>query len=227
MPLRATTAGDPYLKDVALAIRYAVDHGAKVMLLPSQNTLFPPVERKWIADALYYAEQHDVLAIVPVTESAQDLQKTTYYPNRKMIAGHELTNLMIVAPSDKLGKPSLKANYGKTELDIHAPGKEIYSAGVGNTYGLSTGTGMAAATLAGAAALVRSYFPKLTAAEVRELLNNTVTPMQDMEIEKTIVVNDRKVNDLFTYSDISISGGIVNVANAVKKVLQEKNSTRK
>lgn len=227
MPLRATTAGDPYLKDVALTIRYAVDHGAKVMLLPSQNTLFPPVERKWIADALYYAEQHDVLAIVPVTESAQDLQKTTYYPNRKMIAGHELTNLMIVAPSDKLGKPSLKANYGKTELDIHAPGKEIYSAGVGNTYGLSTGTGMAAATLAGAAALVRSYFPKLTAAEVRELLNNTATPMQDMEIEKTIVVNDRKVNDLFTYSDISISGGIVNVANAVKKVLQEKNSTRK
>ena len=86
---------------------------------------------------------------------------------------------------------------------------------------------MAAATLAGAAALVRSYFPKLTAAEVRELLNNTVTPMQDMEIEKTIVVNDRKVNDLFTYSDISISGGIVNVANAVKKVLQEKNSARK
>ena len=144
-----------------------------------------------------------------------------------MIAGHELTNLMIVAPSDKLGKPSLKANYGKTELDIHAPGKEIYSAGAGNTYGLSTGTGMAAATLAGAAALVRSYFPKLTAAEVRELLNNSVTPMQDMEIEKTIVVNDRKVNDLFTYSDISISGGIVNVANAVKKVLQEKNSTRK
>lgn len=51
--------------------------------------------------------------------------------------------------------------------------------------------------------------------------------MQDMEIEKTIVVNDRKVNDLFTYSDISISGGIVNVANAVKKVLLQKDVTGK
>lgn len=224
MPLRATTAGDPYLKDVALAIRYAADHGAKVMILPSQNTLYPSMERQWINDALLYAEQKDVLAIVPVTESSQNLAKTTYYPNRKMIPGHELGNLMVVAPSDKEGKPSLNANYGKDELDVHAPGHEVYTAGVGNTYGLGTGTGMAAATLAGAAALIRSYFPKLSAAEVRNLLIRSVTPMGDMEVEKTIVVNERKVQDLFTYSDISISGGIVNVANAVKEALRLSNA---
>lgn len=226
MPLRVATAGDPYLKDVALAMRYAVDHGAKVVVLPSQNTLFPASERSWIADALRYAEQKDVLVIAPVTESSQDLGHTLYYPNRFMIPGHELGNLMIVAPSDKEGKPSLSANFGRKELDIHAPGKEIYTAGVGNTYGLATGTGMAAASLAGSAALIRAYFPSLKAGDVRRLLNETATKPNDMEVEKTMVVNDRKVQDLFLYSDLCLSGGIVNVANAVKEAIKREQSKK-
>ena len=221
MPLRASTAGDPYLKDIALAIKYAVDHEAKIIVLPSQNTLYPAIERKWIEDALLYAEQKDVLIIAPVTESSQDMAHTLYYPNRFMIPEHELTNLMIVAPSDKEGRPSLRANFGRKELDIHAPGKEIYTAGVGNTYGLATGTGMAAASLAGVAALVRAYFPTMKAAEVRRLLNTTTTQMDDMEVEKAMIVNERKVQDLFFYSDICLSGGIVNAANAVKEAIKQ------
>ena len=146
---------------------------------------------------------------------------TLYYPNRFMIPEHELTNLMIVAPSDKEGRPSLRANFGRKELDIHAPGKEIYTAGVGNTYGLATGTGMAAASLAGVAALVRAYFPTMKAADVRRLLNTTATQMDDMEVEKAMIVNERKVQDLFFYSDICLSGGIVNAANAVKEAIKQ------
>ena len=133
---------------------------------------------------------------------------------------------MIVAPSDKEGKPSLSANFGRKELDIHAPGKEIYTAGVANTYGLATGTGMAAASLAGSAALIRAYFPSLKAGDVRRLLHETATKPNDMEVEKTMVVNDRKVQDLFLYSDLCLSGGIVNVANAVKEAIKREQSKK-
>mgnify|MGYP000767148809 CR=1 FL=1 len=97
--------GEPYLKDMALAIRYAVNHGADVILLPEQNSLYPEEQRQWVADALKEAEKKGALVIVPVWDLSVDMDKDEFFPNRKMRKDGELTNFMVVASSDKNGNP--------------------------------------------------------------------------------------------------------------------------
>ena len=97
--------GEPYLKDMALAIRYAVNHGADIILLPEQNSLYPEEQRQWVADALKEAEKKGALVIVPVWDLSVDMDKDEFFPNRKMRKDGELTNFMVVASSDKNGNP--------------------------------------------------------------------------------------------------------------------------
>lgn len=209
-------SGEPYLKDYALAIRYAVDHGADIIVLSEQNTLYPPQQKAWVSDALAYAEDKGVLVIVPVWELSRDLSKQTFYPNRFMIPGKELTNLMVVAASDKNGNPAMNANYGVQELDLFAPGIEIYSAYPGDTYKTGTGTGLSAATVAGVAALVKAYYPRLTAAQIRRILLENVTSRKDAEVEKGIEINGKTTQDLYLFGELCISGGIVNAYRSLQ-----------
>ncbi len=104
---------------------------------------------------------------------------------------------MVVASSDKNGNPVLNTNYGATALDIYAPGTDIYSSYMGDTYQKGTGEGMASATVAGVAALVKSYFPKLTGSQIRDILLKSVTSRKGVEVEKGIRVNDSPSQDLF------------------------------
>lgn len=207
--------GEPYLKDMALAIRYAVDKGAEIIVLPQQNTLYPPQQRRWMEEAILYAEAKGALIIVPVWELCHDLAKTTFYPNRQMIPGRELTNLMVVASSDKNGNPSMNANYGARELDLFAPGLDIHSTYPGDTYRTGSGTSFSSATVAGVAALIKSYFPKLTGAQIREILIESVTSRRGVEVEKGILVAGKRSQDLFLFEDLTLSGGIVNAYQAV------------
>lgn len=207
--------GEPYLKDMTLAIRYAISHGADVILLPEQNTLYPEAQKQWVAEALKEAEDKGALVIVPVWDLSVDMDREEFFPNRKMLKGHELTNFMTVASSDKKGNPVLATNYGKTSLDVYAPGTDIYSSYMGDTYQKGTGEGMAAATVAGVAALLKSYFPKLTGSQIRDILIKSVTSRKDVEVEKGIRVDESPSQDLFLFDDLCISGGIVNAYQAV------------
>lgn len=215
MTLRVATNGEPYLKDIALAIRYAVDHGADVILLPVQNSLYPEDQKKWIREALEYAESKGVLAITPAWEGSQDLSKDTYFPNRWMTGKKELTNLMVVSSSDKEGNPSMKSNYGAKEVDLYAPGIDIYSTYTGDTYQTGTGIGLAAATTVGVAALLKAYYPQLTGTQIRNVLLESVTSRKDVEVEKGIRVNGQASQDLFLFGDLCLSGGILNAYQAV------------
>lgn len=208
--------GEPYLKDYALAIRYAVDHGADIIVLGEQNTLYPPLQKKWMEDALEYAERKGVLVIVPVWELARDLSKHTFYPNRFMIPGKELGNLMVVASSDQNGNPSMQANYGMNELDLFAPGIDIYSSYIGDTYRTGSSTALSAATVAGVAALIKTYYPRLTGTQIRQILLKSVTSRKDAEVEKGIVINGNNTQDLFLFGDLCLSGGIINALQAVR-----------
>lgn len=207
--------GEPYMKDIALAIRYAVDHGADVIVLPQQSSLYPDAQKGWICEAMRYAEQKGTLVIVPVWEFACDLAKVTYFPNRWMDGGEELTNLMVVAASDKDGNPSINSNYGAKELDLFAPGMDIYTTYMGDTYNVGSGTGMAAAMVAGVAALVKAYYPDLTGAQIREILLESVTSRKGVEVEKGIVVGENITQDLFLFEDLCLSEGILNAYQAV------------
>ena len=215
MTLRVAANGEPYLKDIALAIRYAVDHQADIIMLPVQNTLYPEDQKKWISEALEYAESKGVFCVTPAWEGAQDLAVETYYPNRWMTGKKELTNLMVVCSSDKNGKPSMNSNYGAKEVDLYAPGMEIYSTYTGDTYQSGTGLGLAAATTVGVAALIKAYYPHLTGTQIRNILLETVTSRKDAEVEKGIVVDGKPTQDLFLFGDLCLSGGIINAYQAV------------
>lgn len=208
-------AGEPYLKDIALAIRYAVNHGADVIFLSQQNTLYPEEQKQWVADALKEAEKKGILVVVPVWDFSADLDKETYYPNRKMCKEGELTNLMVVAASDAKGNPVLNTNYGATSVDLYAPGTQIYSSYMGDTYQMGSGEGLASATVVGVAALLKSYFPKLTGSQIRDILLKSVTSRKGVEVEKGIRVNDSPSQDLFLFDDLCVSGGIVNAYQAI------------
>lgn len=208
--------GDPYLKDLALAIRYAVDHKADIVVLPGQNTLYPEAQKGWISEALRYAESKGVLVIVPALENSVDLSEYEFYPNRRMAGEKELTNLMVVSASDKHGNPSMNSNYGKKEVDLYAPGVDIYTTYVGDTYQTGKGSGLAASTTAGVAAMIKSYYPQLSGCQIRELLLKHVTPRAEAEVEKGIrLKSGQKSQDLFLFGDLCISGGILNAYQAI------------
>lgn len=208
--------GEPYLKDMALAMRYAVDHGASVIVLPQQNTLYPEDQKQWMSEAIRYAEGKGVLVIVPVHELSRDLGEDTFFPNRWMDGGKEFTNLMTVGMSDKNGMPSANSNFGAKELDIFAPGMKVLSTCTGDTYQYGNGVPMAAATVAGVAALIKTYYPKLTGSQIRDIMLKSVTARQGVELEKNVQREGKKYVDLFLFEQLCLSGGIVNALEAVK-----------
>lgn len=119
----------------------------------------------------------------------------------------------------------MDTNYGANTLDIYAPGTDIYSAYMGDTYRTGTGEGLAAATVAGVATLIKSYFPKLTGSQIRDILLKSVTSRKGVEVEKGIRVDDRPSQDLFLFDDLCISGGIVNAYQAILEA-EKMNSQR-
>ena len=207
--------GEPYLKDMALAIRYAVDHKASVIVLPQQNSFYPETQKQWMIDAIRYAEEKGVLVIVPTWEMAMDLQETPFYPHRWMDGEKELTNLLVTGVSDRDGMPSAESNFGQT-LDLFAPGKQVLSACTGDTYQFGTGSSMASSIVAGVAALIKTYYPKLTGSQIRDILMNTVTSRKGVEVEKNVRKGQGRQVDLYLFEQLCKSAGIVNACEAVK-----------
>jgi subtilisin family serine protease len=213
--------GEPYMKDMALAIRYAVEQGADIIQLGATNRLFPRHQSHWVEEALRYAEQRNVLVVIPVRDLSSNLDDFPFYPNRNLSTG-TLSNIITVAASDSLGNPFLWANFSETELDIFAPGVEIKSAMPGNRYAIDSGSAYAAAMVTGVAAFIKNYFPQITPAQMRQLLIDTVTDRSDAEVEKQYratagSMRGRIATDLFLFSDLCVSGGILNAERAIKE----------
>lgn len=216
MPLKVyPKEGDPFYKDIALAIRYATDHNADVIVLGMPNLICPPTEAKWMNDALVYAEKKGVLVISPVWDTSEDLSKVNYYPNRHLSSGKDLGNFISVAASDEKGNPVKTTSFGKTELDFYAPGMNISTTYPGSTYRISSGSLPAASVAAGVAGLIKSYYPNLTGTQLRNLLLKSVTTRPGVEVEKTVRTGKNNVTDLYLLKDLCISGGIINAYQAV------------
>lgn len=132
-----------------------------------------------------------------------------------MTKDSELTNLMVVASSDEKGNPVMNTNYGATTVDLYAPGTNILSSYMGDTYQKATGEGLATATVAGVAALLKTYFPKLTGSQLRDILLKSVTSRKGVEVEKGIIIKNQASQDLFLFDDLCIAGGIVNAYQAI------------
>lgn len=205
--------GELILKDVALSIRYAVDNGASIILLEAQNSIYPQQQKAWVTSAIEYANSKGVLVIVPTMDASCDLTTEICYPNRLM-GEKELTNLMVVSGSDRMGNPILQSNFSDKFVDLYAPGSEMISTYIGDLYSTTNGSILSGATVAGVAALIKSYFPSLTGAQIRKILIDNCTSRKGVEVEKAFRLNGEIKQDIYLFDQLCVSGGIVNAYDA-------------
>lgn len=212
MSVRAVPDGDERDKDVALAIRYAVDNGAKVVNMSFGKSWSP--YRHWVFDAIKYAEKNDVLLVHAAGNDSKDIDVKDNWPNDSSdkvveIADNVLT-IGAISVNNSENLPANFTNYGKLNVDLFAPGVQIYSTVPKNEYARYNGTSMASPEAAGVAALVRSYYPELSASQVKHILMNSGTKM-DME-----VLVPGKKGEKANFSKLSVSGKVLNAYNALK-----------
>lgn len=174
LTVRAVPDGDEYDKDIALAIRYAVDNGAKI-INGSFGKSFSP-HKNWVYDAIKYAAKKDVLIVHAAGNDGYNIDenKNINYPNDSQDNIKEFAdNVITIGAINKQYGETVVApfsNFGKINVDVFAPGEEIYATVPNNKYKYLQGTSMAAPNAAGVAALIRSYYPKLKASQVKHIL---------------------------------------------------------
>jgi len=222
MTIRAVPDGDERDKDVASAIIYAVDNGASVINMSFGKGY--SWNKKVVDEAVKYAAKNDVLLVHAAGNSAQNNDNSQNFPNdsydkRCLFCSKsaddnwiEVGALSYVTDENI---PASFSNYGKEEVDLFAPGVAIYSTAPDNEYQDAQGTSMAAPVVAGVAALIRSYFPDLTAKQVKEILLESATRI-DMDVKKP------GTQDLVPFSSLSVTGGTVNAYEAVKLAMNTK-----
>lgn len=210
MSVRCVPNGDEYDKDVALSIRYAVDNGAKV-INGSFGKSFSP-HSDWVRDAITYASEKDVLFVHAAGNDGHDVDIEHNFPDDN-INGKEIsdTYIRVGALAPKYGSNMVAgfSNYGKQNVDVFAPGASVYSTTPKNEYDTKGGTSMAAPAVAGVAALIRSYYPKLSAAQVKQILMDS-----GLAINRKVIVGGNS-EDVRPFADLTKSSKMVNAYNAL------------
>lgn len=212
MAVRAVPNGDEYDKDIALAIRYAVDNGAKV-INGSFGKNFSP-NKEWVFDAIKYAGKKDVLLVFGSGNDGNniDLDVNSNFPRDSKDNKTEFASnvLSIGALTDVYGESVIApySNYGKLNVDVFAPGSEIYASVPNNKYKYLQGTSMASPNAAGVAALIRSYYPKLSAKEVKQILMDSGTPLP-----ATVALGESQEKK--SVAETSKSGKMINAYDAL------------
>jgi len=220
MSVRTVPDGDERDKDVANAIRYAVDNGASIINMSFGKGY--AWDKDIVDEAVKYATKKDVLLVHAAGNSAQDNDEANNFPNDKYRKAsgflfwkkRKSKNWVEVGASSPLTGENAVAsfsNYGQDNVDLFAPGVQIYATLPENRYAYLQGTSMASPVVAGVAAVIRSYFPKLKAEQVKEILMKSATPM-DIKVKKP----GDSSGELVDFKTLSVTGGVVNLYNAVK-----------
>jgi subtilisin family serine protease len=211
LSVRAVPDGDERDKDIAMAFRYAVDNGAKVINTSFGKGYSP--NKEWVYEALKYAGENDVLIVNAAGNDGANIDEVYTYPNDSKDLIMEFTDNVITIGAMSANwdenLPASFSNYGKLNVDVFAPGVAIYSTFPDERYESISGTSMAAPSTAGVAALIRSYYPKLTAKQVKQILMNSGTQV-NMDVKLP------GGEELVPFSDLSVSGRLVNAYNALR-----------
>lgn len=212
LPISISSFGDENDKDLALAIKYAVDNGAKVINISSGK--YFSMHRSWVMDAIKYAEEKNVLIINSAGNDNKNLDTGDFFhfPYDENY-NQEINNFIKVGASgyEKRSFIYTNSNYGKDVVDIFAPGSDIYTTSTRNEEGLEyvSGTSFAAPLVSLTAGLIYSYYPEMKVTEIKQIiLDSGVSYNIPIEIQ----VNDKTEN--ITFSDLSKSGKVVNAYNA-------------
>ena len=214
MGVRSTPSGDERDKDVANSIRYAVDNGAQIISMSFGKDFSP--EKQVVDAAMQYAAQKGVLLVHAAGNSSDNTDETMHFPSPNYLNGKEIPNLITVGASSRFNTQDLAAgfsNYGRQTVDVFAPGVAIYSSTPRDTYATYSGTSMATPVVAGVAAVLKAYFPQLTAVQLKQIILKSAVPYHTQVLKpgtKTMV----------DFATLSRTGGIVNLYAAVKMAEQ-------
>jgi len=216
MPVRAVPDGDERDKDIANAIRYAVDNGARVINMSFGKPYSP--FKSAVDAAVKYADAHGVLMVIASGNDGASLDTASNFPTPEYTGGGRAANWIEVGASSWRGGDTLAvafSNYSHTRVDVFAPGEDILSTVQGGGYERLSGTSMAAPVVTGLAALIMSYYPNLTAAQVRQIILDSAT-----RYNRSSLVPGGKSGEAVPFASLSVTGGIVNAYNALKMAQQ-------
>lgn len=220
MGIRAVPNGDERDKDVANAIRYAVDNGAHVINMSFGKGYSP---HKEVVDlAVKYAEENGVLLVHGAGNDASDTDDKPSYPTDSYGSGGtgEGASQLWISVGASNWKPNEDfvasfSNYGDETVDIFAPGVDIYSTMPDDTYEFQDGTSMASPVVAGVAALIMAYYPNLNASQVKDIILRSAVRYADQQV---ILPNQEGSNEpTVSFGSLSVTGGLVNVDRALQE----------
>jgi subtilisin family serine protease len=224
MPVRAVPDGDERDKDIANAIRYAVDNGARVINM-SFGKPYSPFKGA-VDDAVKYADAHGVLMVLASGNDGASLDTASNFPTPFYTGGGRASNWIEVGASSWRGGDTLAvafSNYSHDRVDVFAPGEDILSSVQGGGYERLSGTSMAAPVVTGLAALIMSYYPALTAAQVRQIILDSAT-RYDRPALVPGTQTGAPTGATVPFASLSVTGGIVN-AYAALRMAAERSGT--
>lgn len=215
MSLRAVPNGDEFDKDIALAIRYAVDNGASVINMSFGKAYSP--HQKEVYEAFKYADSKGVLCIHAAGNDHKDIDTENNYPTSVYsFQEKKFDHFLTIGSSTKDKKeklPSSFSNFGQKGVDVFAPGSEIYNSVPQSEYMELQGTSMACPMVSGVAAMLKSYFPEMSMKEIADVILSSATSYKGVEQTHP---GTKKMADFGT---LSVTGSVVNVKNAVDACL--------
>jgi len=216
MVIRAVPDGDERDKDIANAIIYAVDNGANVINMSFGKRFSPRKEA--VDKAIQYADSKGVLLIHASGNDGKDIDTRDNFPTRDYSNSKKSAKGWLEVGASSWGDGSnfvaSFSNYGKSKVDVFAPGVAIYSTTPGNIYNSVDGTSFASPLTAGVAALVMSYYPELSSKQVAKIITDSSVKFPNLQVNKPGEYEGDP--DMVKFSELSRSGGIVNAYEAVK-----------
>lgn len=213
MAIRCVPDGDERDKDVANAIRYAVDNGCKVINMSFGKKY--SWDKKVVDDAVKYADSKGVLLIHAAGNDGVDIDVVMHYPSKKFEGKGEATNFMDIGalswrPDTKMIAPF--SNYGKKTVDLFSPGVDIYSTTPKNGYKDASGTSMASPVTCGVAAVLKSYYPTLTPEQIKKILIKS--SLKTYKGKKVIKPGTK--DEEVKFEKLGKNAGTVNLYEAIK-----------
>jgi cell wall-associated protease len=223
MSIKAVPNGDEYDKDIANAIHYAVDNGAKVINMSFGKKISP--HKEWVDEAFKYAAAKDVLLVMASGNDNQDVDAKPEFPNDTYLDGSTTDNVISVGASGpKLGDKLAAefTNYGKNNVDVFAPGVKVTSIDTDAEFNTADGTSFSSPIVTGIAALILEYYPELSASQVKRAILESASPLTG-----TMVIKPGSKDEKVDFASLSKTGGIVNAYKALQIASKMKGERKK
>jgi subtilisin family serine protease len=212
MPVRVVPNGDERDKDIANGIYYAIDNGAQIINMSFGKGYSP--QKDVVDKAVQYAESKGVLIVHSAGNDKDNNDLDDSFPTRYYQNGKEAKNWLEVGASssgvDSADLIGYFSNYGKKTVDFFAPGVDIFSTDPDNNYDSVDGTSFSSPVTSGVAAMLMSYFPDLTANQIRDILRESTRKFDGLKVRKPDTQEEVR------FDQLCIAGGIVNAYEAVR-----------